>query len=169
MFMPHRRSCHQSRRLAVDFRASGLRADEERVIPDLHQVDGDGNVTEARMDLVVTRPGGVVRTLIDVRTVDGRAARAVAMGGTDDALRAANAEKERRYDGQAWPFAVESRGKIDDEALALLEFLAQEVALLSADGEGPCPGTLVRKWRRGVELVMAFELGESLRAADGRA
>ena len=84
-------------------------------------------------------------------------------------MRAANAEKHRRYEGQAWPFAVELRGRLADEAQDLLEFLAQEVAMLSADGEGQHPCTLVRKWRRGIELVMAFELGESLRAsADGR-
>ena len=122
------------------------------------------------MDIVVTRPGGLLRTLIDVRIVDGLAERSCAMGGTAAALLDAGQEKYRRYDGHAWPFAIELRGKLAEDAVGVLEVLAQEAAAIP-DGTG-CrrPATLVRKWRRAMELVLAFEFGESLRAAaDGRA
>ena len=53
------------------------------VIPELQEKAHDGTVTEARMDVVVWRPGGLERWMIDVRTVDGTCATAVALGGTE--------------------------------------------------------------------------------------
>ena len=106
---------------------------------------------------------------IDVRIVDGLAERSCAMGGTAAALLDAGQEKYRRYEGHAWPFAIELRGKLADDAVGVLEVLAQEAAVL-ADGTG-CrrPASLVRKWRRAVELVLALEfLGCFRAAADGR-
>ena len=54
---------------------------------------------EARMDVVVSRPGGLERWMIDVRTVDGKCATAIALGGTEGAFRSAEQEKQRRYKG----------------------------------------------------------------------
>ena len=53
-------------------RKAGLNSEEEVVIPGLHEKVQDGTVKEARMDVVVSRPGGLQRWTIDVRTVDGK-------------------------------------------------------------------------------------------------
>ena len=66
--------------------------------------------------------------------------------------------------------AVEQRGKLAAEAQALLEVLAQDAAMLADGDHSSRPLSLVRRWRRAIELVLAFENGEVLRAvADGRA
>ena len=149
------------RRLAKCLRDAGLRADEEIVLPELHRISSGGAVVEGRMDIVVSRPGGLSRWLVDVRTVDAQAARSIACGGAAAALDAAGREKHRRYDGRAWAFAVEQRGRLAPEAHELLQVFASEVALLSA-----ClPSALVRRWRRAIALVLAFETGERLRSA----
>ena len=71
-----------------------------------------------------------------------------------------NAEKQhRRYQGQAWPFAVEHRGRLGGKALELLDILAREAALTS----GMRPSTLARKWKRQLHLVTAFEVAEIMR------
>ena len=51
------------RRLAAGCKCAGLRADEETVVPDLHYVDDHGKVTEARMDIIASRPGGLSSAL----------------------------------------------------------------------------------------------------------
>ena len=144
------------RRLATSLRESGLRAEEEIVLPELSQITDDG-VKEGRMDIVVTRPGGVSRYLIDVATCDARAARS---GSCRTSFNLAEQDKFNRYKGSAWPFAVEHRGRLGERALDLLEILAGEAALLG----GGRPSTLVRKWRRQLQLVAAFELAEVMRA-----
>ena len=155
------------RRLATSLRESGLRAEEEIVLPELSQVTRDG-VKEGRMDIVVTRPGGVSRYLIDIATCDGRSARA---GSCTAAFAQAEQEKLNRYHGQAWPFAVEHRGRLGGKALELLDILASEAALTS----GMRPSTLARKWKRQLQLVTAFEMAEIMRgqlcglADDGKA
>ena len=68
-------------------RKEGLNSEEEVVIPGLHEKVQDGTVKESRMDVVVSRPGGLQRWTIDVRTVDGKCATANALGGTEGAFR----------------------------------------------------------------------------------
>ena len=122
-----------------------------------------------RRELFVKRAPGPAQFFL-IQCVDGLAARSQALGGTAGALLAATQEKHRRYGGSAWAFAVELRGKIALEGLELLEVLAQEAGQLADVGVGPRPATLIRKWRRAIELVLAFESGEALRAvAAGRA
>ena len=72
---------HAIRHCVANFcRKVGLNAEEEVVINELHERAHDGTVKEARMDVVVSRPGGLERWLIDVRTLDGRCATATALG-----------------------------------------------------------------------------------------
>ena len=59
------------------------------MIPELHEKAHDGSVKEARMDVVVSRPGGLERRMTDARTVDGKCATAAALGGTEGAFRLA--------------------------------------------------------------------------------
>ena len=61
------------------------------MIPELHERAHDGTAKEGRMDLV--RPGGLERWMIDVRTVDGKCATAIVLGGTEGAFRSAEQEK----------------------------------------------------------------------------
>ena len=82
-------------------RKAGLNSEEEVVILELHEKAHDGTVKEARMDAVVSRPGGLQRWMIDVRTVDGKSATAIALGGSEGAFRSGEQEKQRRYQGRA--------------------------------------------------------------------
>ena len=75
------------------------------------------------MDVVVSRPGSLERCMIDVRTVDGKCATAVALGGTEGAFRSAEQEKQRRYKGHAYALSVELRGGISSTGLSILEQL----------------------------------------------
>ena len=109
------------------------------------------------MDLVVTRPGGVTRYLLDVRTVD---ARAPAYPSADATVREATAEKLRRNRGQALAFPLEHRGRLGPAAVAALWLCSQEAAVLT----GARPAALMRSWRRSLALVAAFEPAEVLRA-----
>ena len=61
------------RRLARCCEEAGLGADVEAVQPWLHQRRGDGSTLEARMDVVVSRPGGIQAYPVDVRTLDAEA------------------------------------------------------------------------------------------------
>ena len=51
-------------------RKVGLNAEEEVAIRELHEKAHDGRVKEPRVDVVVSRPQGLERWMIDVCTVD---------------------------------------------------------------------------------------------------
>ena len=108
------------------------------------------------MDVLVTRPGGVSRFLVDIATCDARAARS---GDCSTAFAQAEHDKTKRYDGSAWPLAIELRGKLGPMGADLLDLLAGEAAILT----GARPTTLTRKWRRQLQLVTAFEMAETMR------
>ena len=93
-------------------RKAGLNSEEAGAILELHEKAHDGTVKEARMDVVVSRLGGLERWMIDLSSVDGKCATAVALGGTEGALRSAEQEKQRRYKGHAHALSVELRGRI---------------------------------------------------------
>ena len=135
------------------------------MIPELHERAHDGTVKEARMDVVVSRPGGLERWLIDVRTVDGKCATATALGGTEHAFRLAEQEKQRRYKGHAFALSVELRGGIASAGRSLLEQLSWEAAI--AKPSNGSPTRLMRQWCRELELVLAFEAADALRAVHG--
>ena len=110
------------------------------MLPELSQVTRDG-VKEGRMDVLVTRPGGVSRSLVDVVICDARAARS---GTCAVAFADAERRKHARYGGAAWALAVELRGRLGDQAVSLLDLLAGEASLVT----GARPSTLTRQWRR---------------------
>ena len=143
------------RRLTLSLSEQSLRAEEEIVLPELTQITPSG-IKEGRMDIVVSRPGGVARILIDVATCDGRASRCT---DTEAAFRNAEREKHQRYQQKAWAFGVEHRGRLNRYAVEILEVLAREAVLL----RGGRPATLVRRWRRQLQLVTAFEVAEVMR------
>ena len=126
------------------------------MLPELSLVIIKG-VKEGRMDIVVTRPGGVPRDLSDIATCDARSARA---GNCAAAFAQAEQDKLNRYKKAAWPFAVEHRGRLGGRALELIDILAGEAALVS----GCRPSTLARKWKRQLQLVTAFEVAEVMRS-----
>ena len=64
---------------------------------------------EARTDVVASKLGGFERWMIDVRTVDGKCATAIALGGTEGAFRSAEQEKQGRHKGHAHALSVELR------------------------------------------------------------
>ena len=66
----------------------------------------------------------------------------------------AEQEKQSRYKGHAQALSVELRGGITSTGLSLLEQLSREAA----------PTRLFPQWCRELELVLAFEAGEALRA-----
>ena len=117
------------------------------------------------MDVVVSRPGGLERWMIDVRTVDGKSATASALGGTEGAFRSAEQEKQRRYKGHAQVLNVQLRGGIASTGLSLLEQLSWQAAI--AKPSNGSPTCLVRQWCRELELVLPFEAVEALRAVHG--
>ena len=138
------------RRLARSFRDAGLVADEELVLPELVVETADG-IKEGRMDLVVSRPGGVTRHLLDVRTVDSRCpSYATAAAAFHEAAQ----EKQRRYAGAAHAVPVEHRGRLGPAAVEALWVCAQDAAIAT----GARPASLMRAWRRSIALVTAFEL-----------
>ena len=134
-------------------RKAGVNSEEEVVIPELHVKAHDGSVKEARMDVVVSRPGGLERWMIDVRTVDGKSATAIALGGTEGAFRSAEQEKQRRYEGHAQALSVELRGGIASSGLSLLEQLSWEAGIAKASNGSRT--RLVQQWCRDMELVLA--------------
>ena len=155
---------HAIRHCVANFcRKVGLNSEEEVVIPELHERAHDGTVKEARMDVVVWRPGGFERRMIDVRTVDGKCATAIALGGTEGAFRSAEQEKQRRYKGHAHALSVELSGGIASTGLSLLERLSWEAAIAKPSDGSPTR----RQWCRELELVLAFEAAEALRAVHG--
>ena len=88
-------------------RKAGLNSEEEVVMPELHEKAHDGTLKEARVDVFASRLGGLERWMIDVRTVDGQSATAIALGGTEGAFRSPEQEKQRRYKGHAQALKVE--------------------------------------------------------------
>ena len=151
--------------LARGFRDAGLQAEVEVVMADLHRQHADGRVVEARMDLMITRSGGVRSWPIDVRTIDSfsRHGFASLQAAMEDACR----RKRTRYSGQVRPFVSDTRGGLHLEARELLDELAAEAAL--ALERPPPPSLLVRRWRRQLELVTAYEWAEALRASKSEA
>ena len=113
------------------------------------------------MDLMVTRAGGVRSWPIDVRTIDSYSAHGFAT--LEKAMADACRRKRVRYRGRVWPMVIDVRGGLHFEASELLESLASEAAMTS---KAP-PSLLVRRWRRRIELIAAFEWAETLRAARG--
>ena len=129
---------------------------EEVVIPDLIVSTPQG-LREARLDVVFSRPGGLTRHLVDVRTVDSRADR---YSSTDSAFFEADGEKDTRYSGQVFPFPIEHRGKLGRSAVALLHLAAEEAALIGYAR----PAHLLKTWRRALALVCAFEIADAQRS-----
>ena len=80
----------------------------------------------------------------------------------EEAMAAAQRRKLKRYRGQVRPLVCELRGPMCWMGRTLLEDLAAEAAL--ARPCGPPPALLVRRWRRELEIVLAFEFAEALRA-----
>ena len=128
-------------------RKAGLNSEEEVVIPGLHE------------------KGGLERWMVDVRTVEGKCVAAVAVGGTEGALRSAEQEKQRRHKGHAHALSVEFRGGIASTGLSPLAQLSWEAAIVKPSNGSPT--RLVRQWCRELELVCAFEAAEALRAVHG--
>ena len=120
------------------------------MLPELVVETADG-IQEGRMDLVVSRPGGVTRHLLDIRTVDSRCP---SYTTTAAAFREAAQEKQRRYAGAAHALPVEHRGRLGHTAVEALWTCAQDAAIAT----GARPAALMRTWRRAVSLVTAFEL-----------
>ena len=145
--------------LAQDLREAGLNADVEITMADLHTVKPEGGIVEARMDLMVTRAGGVHSWPIDLRTIDSYSAHGFA--SLEKAMAGACKRKRRRYRGRVWPMVIDTRGGLFHETCELLETLASEAAMMC---RAP-PSLLVRRWRRRIELIAAFEWAETLRAS----
>ena len=85
---------------------SGLDTTEETVIKKLHEIARDFSVTEARVDAVMARPGGLQRWLVDVRAIDGLSETAAAKRGTRDAMRPAENKIIRKNKHEAYDLAV---------------------------------------------------------------
>ena len=134
-------------------------SEEEVVIPELHEKAHDGTVKEARMDDVVSRPRGLGRWMIDVRTVGRKSATAVALAGTGGAFRTAEQEMQRRYKGHAQAPSVELRGGIASTGLNLLEQLSWEAAI--AKPSNGSPTRLVRQWCRDLYPVLPAKSEQS--------
>ena len=113
------------------------------MVPELHGKARDVTVKEARMHVVVSRLGNLERWMIDVRTVDGKSATAIALGGTEGAFRSAEQEKQRRCKCHAQVLSVELRGGIASTGLSLLEQLSWEAAI--AEPSNGSPTRLVRQ------------------------
>ena len=81
------------------------------------------------MDMVITRPGGLNRWLVDVRTMDTATSRGGALGGDslDRPFRDAAEEKRKRYGDLVWPWVITRLGKLGPQAIQLLEALAQDL------------------------------------------
>ena len=144
------------RRLAASLRQAALRADEEANVPDL-AVRTPGEHKDARMDIVVVRPGALRTFLVDITTVDSRSALAQSTG-LDRRFAAAEQRKAARYGSRVWTLAVELRGGISAVGAELLDLLASEAARIHPDSARP--GALARRWRRQLESVLAFEMAE---------
>ena len=111
----------------------------------------------------MSRPGGLERCLIDVRTVDGLCVSASALGGTAGDYRAAEQEKRRRYKGQAHSLAVELGGGSARSGLVLLKNLSWEAA--TAKPANGSPTRFVSLRCRELALVISFEAAEAHRVA----
>ena len=146
------------RRLARSLEMAGLRADTEVVQPRLHQQRPDGSVMEARMDLVASRLGGARAYPIDVRTLDAGEGKSM-----EAEMKAAQRVKQKRYRGQVRPLVCELRGPLCLLGRTLLDDLAAEAAI--ARPHGPPAALRARRWRRDLEVTLAFEVAEALRAA----
>ena len=105
--------------LAQDLREAGLNADVEITMADLHTVKPEGGIVEARMDLMVTRAGGVHSWPIDLRTIDSYSAHGFA--SLEKAMADACKRKRRRYRGRVWPMVIDTRGGLFHETCELLE------------------------------------------------
>ena len=147
------------RGLAQDFRDARLNADTEVTMADLHTIKPCGKIIEARMDIMVSRPGSVRSWPVDVRTIDSGGAHGFAT--LEAAMADACRRKRRRYRGRVWPLVVTTEGGLHHEARELLASIAAEAAMLT---RAP-PSLLERRWRRHMDLVIAFEWAEALRAA----
>ena len=77
--------------------------------------------------------------------------------------KAVEVAKVERYRSQVRPLVVELRGPLRALGRTLLEDLAAEASL--ARPHGPPPALLPRRWRRELEVTLAFEMAEALRAA----
>ena len=98
-------------------------------------------------------------------THNTKCATATALGGTEHAFRLAEQEKQRRYKGHAYALSVELRGGIASAGRSLLEQLSWEAAI--AKPSNGSPTRLMRQWCRELELVLAFEAADALRAVHG--
>ena len=134
-----------------------MHVDEEIVLPELTTASSEG-FKEGRMDIVTSRPGGVTRFLLDIRTADSRADR---YSSACAAFAEVAREKATRYGGFVHPVPVEHRGRLGPQAVEIMGLLATEAALLT----GQRPSSLVRKWRRALALVCAFEAAEVQRSS----
>ena len=111
------------------------------------------------MDLATWRPGATRAFPIDFRTLDAAAENF----DMTKLMHAAAQRKQKRYSGQVRPLVIDLRGPLSHESRALIEEVAAECAQCSSCG--PPPAILARRWRRELEVCLAFEVAESLRAA----
>ena len=146
-------------------RKAGLNSEEEVVIPELHEKAHDGTVKEARMDVVVSRPGGLERWMIDVAHLRRTECDSNCSGRHRRHLQVSRARKATQIQGHAQALSVELRGGSASTGLSLLEQLSWEAAI--AKPSNGSPTRLVRQWCRELEQVLAFEAVEALGAVQG--
>ena len=145
--------------LAKQLRRCGAEVDLERTVVELAKVDRQGVTQEAILDLVVTFPGSVQPLLIDVTIRCPHATRYQHASHTPgEAASTAAREKHDRYGEDVLPVAMESYGRISNDAHRSLECLAAHAGPQLKDPW--LAPRLLPTWRSALERVVQFTIAD---------
>eukprot|EP00973_Karenia_brevis_P076975 10688968-Karenia_brevis.AAC.1 len=111
----------------------GCFVDTERAVPCLFRVDGNGVVTEAILDVVMSLPGGLLSSYFDVTIRcphSVRNAHGHRLAALKPSVAAADGELEKltRYGSQVQPVSFETYGRLGRASLCQLRSLAMKIA-----------------------------------------
>ena len=165
---PHRIRLHNEivRALADWISAHGGYADVERCVPEFYREAG-GQITEARLDLVVSWPGLPVPTWVDV-TVRSPGESGPAARAAGHAAMGAERHKKDRYGDAVVAFAVETEGRLGPAAqrfVAEVATAARRTAVLPGEPSGRLGMDFARQVSAKVSGALTARLADLLLAA----
>ncbi len=169
---PHRMVTRSFCRL---FETMNVYADEERAVPSLYQIEENGRVKEAVLDVVLSFPGetGLVPFDVTIRCPHGED-EGVAATKPGHAAKSGCLDKDERYGtGCVVPLAFETYGRLDERSCIDLRAVCAAAARCNnsstASGAGRLTGTeAYNKVRRGLERTLLWEQADTVLRSIGQ-
>ena len=146
-------------------RKEGCFADEERAVPCLYRIDENGRVTEAILDVILSLPGGLASSYLDVtvrcpHSVRNSAGARAASSRASVAAADGELEKLTRYGSSVQAVSFETYGRLGRKSEESLRAIAHMAASQVSRASRRSGTDLYSSWRLALERTLAKEIAD---------